>query len=89
MTENKFNPVNPQQSNQQNQPQMNAVLQQQIVTLVAEQVTASIQLLNNSNDASYAGSNIVIEDRHRNNLDDLDRIPDIVLCLREFSGNPV
>lgn len=38
-----------------------------------------------------AGPNIVrdqeIEERFRNNLGDLDKIPDIVKCLREFSGN--
>lgn len=30
----------------------------------------------------------VIEDRHRANLGDLDRIPDVVKCLKEFSGHP-
>ena len=38
-----------------------------------------------------AGPNIisdqVIEEQFRNNLGDLDKIPDIVKCLREFSGS--
>lgn len=29
-----------------------------------------------------------IEDRHRGNLDGLDRIPDVVKCLKESSGRP-
>ena len=68
---------------------MNAGLQKQIVTFVAERVRVTIRLLNNSNDDLSAGSDIVIEDRHRNNLEALDNIPNIVQCLREFSGKPV
>lgn len=29
-----------------------------------------------------------IEDRHRENLNDMDKIPDVVKCLKEFSGQP-
>lgn len=30
----------------------------------------------------------VIDAEHLNNLGDLDKIPDVVKCLREFSGKP-
>ena len=78
----------PQPINPQNQPQMNAALQQQITSIVVEQVRATIQALNILNDDLPNGSDIVIEERHRNNIGELDKIPDIVRCLREFSGNP-
>lgn len=29
-----------------------------------------------------------IDDRHRDNLSDMDKIPDVVKCLKEFSGQP-
>ena len=29
-----------------------------------------------------------IDDRYANNLGDLDKIPDVVKCLRGFEGNP-
>lgn len=33
-------------------------------------------------------SDQIIEDRHRGNLGDLDKIPDVVKCLKDFSGQP-
>lgn len=80
-----LNPENPQ-SNPPNPAPMNAAIQQQIASFVAEQVRATLQYLHGPKEE--IANDIVIEEENRNNLSELDKIPDIVRSIREFSGNP-
>ena len=37
---------------------------------------------------NFAGTDQAIAGEYRNRLDDMDRIPDVARCLRQFSGDP-
>lgn len=58
-----------------------------ILRACVEQSRRTVREILNPN-ADISGVDQQIEERFRGELDDLDRIPDIVRCLREFSGNP-
>lgn len=67
--------------------EQNRVTQETITRICAEQCRIAIrEYLNPS--AEIAGSDQTIEARYANNLTDLDKVPDVVRSLREFSGNP-
>lgn len=57
-----------------------------IVRMCQEQSRIAVRQILNPN-AYISGSDQEIEERYRENLSDLDKIPDVVRCLREFSGN--
>lgn len=47
-----------------------------------------VESMMNPNSDRNRGIDQIIEPEHRNNLNELDKIPDVVRCLRDFSGNP-
>lgn len=53
-----------------------------------EQCTRMVQSLMNPNADLANGIDQGIEDEFRNNLEGLDKIPDIFRSLRDFTGNP-
>lgn len=57
-----------------------------ITRLVQQQCQIAVQQILNPN-ADIAGDDQTIEDRFKENITELDKIPDVVRCLREFSGN--
>lgn len=68
----------------------NAQLEANIVNLVArvcrEQCRGLVENILNPS-AEISGIDQGIDEQYRTNLTDLDKVPDIVRCLREFSGN--
>lgn len=77
------NPPNPSIS-------QNAQFEQNITRLVnricTEQCRNIVESILNPN-IDISGSDQGIDERFRENLVDLDKVPDVVKCLREFSGN--
>lgn len=66
---------------------------QSIVTTIVTQVLSSqakdlVRKYLNPNSELTTATDQTIEARYRDNLSDLDKVPDVVRCLREFSGNP-
>lgn len=66
---------------------------QSIVTSIVTQVLSSqakdlVRTYLNPNSELTTATDQTIEAQYRNNLSDLDKVPDVVRCLREFSGNP-
>jgi len=81
-----------QTQRQEEQQNRNMATSQQITELVgrmiAQQVPRIIEALNNpEHDFTNAIDQEILEE-HRGNLGGLDKIPDVVKCLREFSGDP-
>lgn len=69
--------------------QLNEELDNRIAAICAQQCRIIVQsIINPNNDANY-GTDQNIDDRYRNDLSELDKIPDIVRSLRDFSGNPM
>lgn len=69
------------------QGDQNRLMQETIARICAEQCQIAIrQYFNPSSDIS--GVDQAIEARYSNDLSDLDKVPDVVRSLREFSGNP-
>ncbi|MHC5848231.1 hypothetical protein ACYT7O_10705, partial [Streptococcus pyogenes] len=56
--------------------------------VVNTQAQAIVQSTLNPNASLAQVTDHLINEEHANNLSDLDKIPDVVKCLREFSGNP-
>lgn len=61
-------------------------LEETIARICAQQCQIAIRNFIDPN-ASIPGEDQIIEDRYRNDLTDLDKVPDVVKCLREFSGS--
>lgn len=68
------------------QPNVNAIDIDAIRQMCAEQSRNVVRQILNPN-ADISGIDQDIEERYRGNLTELDKIPDVVRCLREFSGN--
>lgn len=79
------NPPNPQ--NPLNNPQMEAAIVNLVTQICRENCRSIVENILDPNADIIAGDQI-IEERYRENLNDMDKVPDIVRCLREFSGNP-
>lgn len=76
-------PLIPKNSNERKLP---INVEETIARICAQQCQIAIrQLLRRNED--IAGFDQIIEDRYVNNLSDLDKVPDVVRSLREFSGN--
>lgn len=58
-----------------------------IARICAQQCELAIRRFLDPN-SDVGGEDQGIEERFRNNLGDLDKVPDVVRSLREFSGNP-
>lgn len=79
------NPQAPSHSNQNLPNASNANnIDMNVITRICEQAISRI--LNPNSEIS--GIDQEIEDRYRDNLTELDKIPDAIRGLREFSGNP-
>lgn len=77
--------INQAPGNQVPNPQiLTAEIEAQIVNLVRRAYREEQQISNREEIIVDQG----IDAQHNNNLVDLDKIPDIVKCLRDFSGNP-
>lgn len=64
-----------------------------VITAIVNQVLEAkgpslVQSILNPNADNFAGIDQPISLEHRGNLSDLDKIPDVVRCLRDFSGDP-
>lgn len=71
-------PVNPNRNQ--------VIMEETIARICAQQCQMAIrQYLNPS--ADIAGVDQFIDERYRNDLADLDKVPDVVRSLREFNGN--
>lgn len=79
-------PLNPQFNPQ------NADLQAYVTNIVTRVLNAEgrniIQGILNPNSDQIRGIDQIINPEHRANLADLDKVPDVVRCLRDFSGQP-
>lgn len=75
-------PENAQSSSSSAKPS-NAFDLIQLTNIVSEIIADQNRQNKNNNDTDQK-----IEDRYLTNLTDLDKIPDIVKCIREFSGQP-
>lgn len=92
------NPTPPPQTNTPNPPAapgntINMSELQATITSIVTQVLSSqakdlVRTYLNPNAELTTAKDQTIEAQYRNNLSELDKIPDIVRCLREFSGNP-
>lgn len=80
-------------ANQQRETIMSVELRNAIASIVTQTLrTEGVQIINsiiNPNLNEFNGVDQVINREHRADLGDLDKIPDIVRSLREFSGNNI
>lgn len=85
---NPNNVVRPPVLNIPNPPDVGRIqnLEETIARICAQQCQIAIRNLINPN-SDISGEDQIIEDRYRDNLTDLDKVPDVVKCLREFSGS--
>lgn len=81
------NPI-PNPSVEPHNSRMNTELENRISLICEQQCRNIVQSIINPNADINYGNDQTIEERYRENLHDLDKIPDIVRSLREFSGNP-
>lgn len=65
----------------------NRNMEEMIARICAQQCQIAINQILDPN-ANIGGIDQVIEERYRNDLADLDKVPDVVRNIREFSGNP-
>lgn len=79
-----LNVANPPEVGRVNNPIDN--LEETIARICAQQCQIAIRNLIDPN-SDIAGEDQIIEERFRDNLTDLDKVPDVVRCLREFSGS--
>lgn len=77
-------PPNPHPSNDQ----LTATITEIVTNIFRTEGRNLVQATLNPN-ANFANlTDATIDPLHRNSISDLDKIPDVVRCLREFSGNP-
>lgn len=70
-----------------NQQDLNAHISRIVSEAIASQVPQLIRQQNNPNSDFLDAPNQIIQPQHRANLNDLDKIPDVVKSIREFSGD--
>lgn len=68
------------------QGNQNRVMEETIAHICAQQCQIAIRQFLNPN-AEISGVDQVIDPRYGNDLTELDKVPDVVRSLREFSGN--
>lgn len=77
-------PVQPGQNGQQTTAMIASIVQSVLQTQFQDLIQATANL--NQNFSNFTDQ--TIDAAHINNTSELDKIPDVVRCLRDFSGNP-
>lgn len=70
-----------------NPQELNAHISRIVSEAIASQVPQLIRQQNNPNNDFLDVPNQIIQPQHRGNLNDLDKIPDVVKSIREFSSD--
>lgn len=83
---NPNNPPQPPEPVNIDIPQMEAAITSLVTRLCREQCRSLVGDILNPN-SDFTARDQEIEDQYKENLTDLDKVPDVVRCLREFSGN--
>lgn len=83
---NPNNLVRPPVLNVPNAPEIERNLEETIARICAQQCQNAIRNFLDP-DSDIGGEDQTIDDRYRNNLTDLDKVPDVVKCLKDFSGS--
>lgn len=73
-------------SNSQLSPELSNTIRSIVSQVLLAEALTLIQSI--VNPAREIVTDQIIEPRHANNLAGLDRVPDVVRCLRDFSGDP-
>lgn len=81
-------PANASQNAQMNMDELTAIISNIVTNIFRQQGPQIVQAALSPNANIQNASDQQIEDRHRNNLNDMDKIPDVVKCLKEFTGQP-
>lgn len=76
------------QQNQGNPPLIPFIITPEIETQISNVVRRAYETEQQNRNRVPILVDQGIDEQHNNNLTDLDKIPDIVKCLRDFSGNP-
>lgn len=80
--------ISAQAPNTPNAAELTALITNIVSQVLSSQTKSLVQSYLNPNSELVTATDQTIEERHRNNLADLDKVPDVVRCLREFSGKP-
>ena len=83
-----FIPANPPQNVQMNMDDLTALISNLVTDIFRRQGPEMIQAALSPSTNRQNDRDQQIDERHRNNLNDMDKIPDVVKCLKEFSGQP-
>lgn len=90
-----LNPVNPNPPVQapsvqsgQNILQTTAMITGIVQNIIETQFQGLLQANSQLGSGFSSYSDQTIDPSHNNNISDLDKVPDVVKCLRDFSGNP-
>lgn len=78
----------PRSSQLQNSFELQSLIASIVSQVLASQGPTLMRNYMNPNAELATATDQNIDSQYRNNLAELDKIPDIVRCLREFSGNP-
>lgn len=79
-------PPNPSTASTSQNAQFEENIRRIVTRVCTEQCRSIVESILNPN-AEISGTDQGIDERFRDNLTELDKVPDVVRCLREFSGN--